>query len=159
VAENQVIEERISTDLSADEARQLGRDLDERGDALKRHARAWFAYADALDGSTSEPAELTGTATGKGGANGDLTTGRAAPAAPPSNKRPLILVLIKERPVPGWSPNEIRRVLIERRMIPSETSAASIRVTLGRMADRGQLVKTPNGLYTLPGYEQEGTLG
>ncbi len=139
--------------LSASDAREIGRELDEQGDDLKRRARAWFAYADALEeprGATSVEQAALRTPV----ANGS----RAAPAAPPSNKRPLVRMLIEERPVPAWSPGEIHRALIDRELVPAETTAASVRVTLRRMVEREELARTPAGRYTIPGREQEGTL-
>lgn len=140
-------------ELTADAARDLAQEFDSQGDSLKRRARALFAFADALDdGAGGSGADR---ASRQAGGNG---TSRATPAAPPSNKRPLIRAIIEERPVPAWKPNEIIRTLVERRMIPPETSAASIRVTLRRMLEGGELARTPDRRYTIPGREQEGTL-
>lgn len=141
-------------ELTAEAARDLAQEFDSQGDDLKRRARALFTFADALD----DGAGGSGTDRAARHSAGGNGTSRAAPAAPPSNKRPLIRTIIEERPVPAWKPNEIIRTLVERRMIPSETSAASIRVTLRRMVEGGELARTPDRRYTIPGHEQEGTL-
>ncbi len=144
---------RPGPDVSASEARGIARELDERGDDLKKRARAWLAYADALE-EPSTPSVVEAAATGVPAGNGT----RSAPAAPPSNKRPLVRMLVEERPTPAWSPNEIHRALIDRKLVPAETSPASVRVTLRRMVEREELARTPAGQYTIPGREQEGTL-
>jgi hypothetical protein len=152
MVEPDTAQDRTLPEVSAAQAREIGREMDEQGDELKRRARAWFAYADALDGTSPEPVESA--AARKPSGNG----ARSAPAAPPSNKRPLIRMLIEERPAPAWSPGEIHRTLIDRKLVPAETTHASVRVTLRRMVERKELARTPVGQYTVPGHEGEGTL-
>ncbi|WP_445151146.1 hypothetical protein [Baekduia sp. Peel2402] len=142
--------------LTADAARELGHEEDATGDEHKRRARALFAYADALDGGPEPLAPATEPTQPR-------TAGpvipppepeeprRAAPAAPPSDKKPLISEVVRERPLPGWSPEQVHHVLVQREMIPPETTKASIGVTMRRMYTKYEhLAKTPDGLYTTP---------
>lgn len=138
-------------DFSSDQARDIGRRMDEQSADLRRRARAWFAYADALDGA----------ATDSGAAATDVlgTDDRASSlASPRTNKRPLIAHLIGGRPTPAWSPAEVHRTLIEQQLVSPETTTASVRVTLRRMLDGEELARTPGGQYTIPGHQHEGTL-
>jgi hypothetical protein len=134
---------------NTDTARELAQELDAQADELKRRARALYAYADALgdepDTDGFEPRPVQGYL--------DMDSvkrpRRRRPAASPSNKRPLIAKLIAGRPTPGWSPAEVHSELIDRELIPPETTKASINVTLRRMyVEHGELGKTPDGLYT-----------
>lgn len=141
--------------LTADAARELAREQDEQGDILKRRAKALFAYAAALDDDPDDPVEPTtstrpvaGDSRKPGDDGRDLVDTRHAP---PSDKKPLIRDLIGERPVPGWNPERVHRDLVERGLIPPETTKASIGVTMRRMFSKyGELAKTLDGLYTTP---------
>ncbi len=150
--------------LTSDAARELAREEDAEGDARKRRARALYAYADALDGGVSPtraeiiaaPVNGTSSATATLTTGGDTPvpdvdqSGERAKTAPPSNKRPLIRAAIEDAPLPGWSAARARDVLVQRGLIPSETTRAAINVTLRRMYLERQLAKTPDGLYTTP---------
>jgi len=145
----------VLPNFTAPAARELAAELDKEADVLKRRARALHAFADTMDslGPDVEPVD------GRSGEPGDDGHGRRSkPSAPPSNKRPLIVGLVRERPMPGWSPAQIRDTLIERGAIPPETSKPAIGVTVRRMFEGGELVKTEDGLYTLPGEDQQMTI-
>lgn len=77
--------------------------------------------------------------------------GRDAGEAPrngaPSSKRAPILAIMREHPEKrGWSPAQMRTELARRGI---SVSPNSIRVTMARMANAGQLTRPGNGLYSL----------
>lgn len=144
--------------LTADAARELGHEENATGEEHKRRARALFAYADALDGGleastpSTEPTQPGTAAEPVAPPPDPEEPRRAAPAAPPSDKKPLISQIVEERPLPGWSPDQVHRVLVQRDLIPPETTKASIGVTMRRMYTKYErLAKTADGLYTTPG--------
>jgi len=151
--------------LTADAARELGRAQQAQGEELLRRAKALFAYAEALEdvhsardsGDISDtagkfvrgPVEHVDVSDSATASPSDPPGGRALPAAPPSNKRPLIMRLVEESPLPGWNPARVHAELVRRGEVPPETTKASIGVTLRRMYARyGDLARTRDGLYT-----------
>lgn len=145
------------TDLTSESARELAAELAAEADTLQRRAAALTAYATALEAGSTEPHEhhSASTATAPPGPLGAPaahgTPSRAKPAAPPSNKRPLIKEVIEENPTPGWTPERTHQVLVDRGLIPAETTKASIGVTLRRMYVKyKEIAKTRDGFYTTP---------
>lgn len=128
------------SEFDADRARDLARQLDSEGDELKRRARALLAYADALDGEAAPRPSIE--------RNAHRPNSARRSGAPPSNKRPLILAVLAKRPRPGWSPGEVQHALVERQLVPPETTKASISVTMRRMFLTEEIGKLPNGLYS-----------
>ena len=75
------------------------------------------------------------------------------PRPAPSDKKPLILALMRQQPAKTWGARTIRAELIARDEIDPNTTIESMRVTLRRMVLRGQLVKVGVD-YKLAGVEQ-----
>jgi hypothetical protein len=152
----------------ADKADAAAEDLRRRAVDLQRRAAAWRAYATTLDAaSTDEPKQTRPRGRRRGAPpplryrpdRNDYDTllidpeperQRARPAAPPSNKRPLISELVADRPNGGWTPTTVHAELVRLGRIPPETSEASIRVTMSRMFQAGELGRSEDGLYTSP---------
>lgn len=146
------LRQMLST-LRPGQVREEAEKLKSEADQLQRQARALAAMADALEG------ELEGTGAEVPTAHGSNGNGNGNGNPPrPSNKRPMILQVVRERPSPSWSPKEIHSSLIAKNLIDPHTSLDSIRVTLKRMFERDELARDVHGLYKLPAPGERGTL-
>lgn len=145
------LRQMLST-LRPGQVREEAEKLKSEADQLQRQARALAAMADALEGELGGTDALPTAHRGNGNGNGNGSPAR------PSNKRPMILQVVGERPTPSWSPKEIHSSLIAKNLIDPHTSLDSIRVTLKRMFERGELARDTEGLYTLPAPGPKDTL-
>jgi hypothetical protein len=146
---------KMLTTMTPAEVRKEAQQLVDEGEHLQRQGRALFAYANVLEGGEAPPATSPGPKDAGKPSRETVANGSKARVTP-TNKRPLILRLMEEHsPEREWSARQIYDALVEQQVIDPATTMPAIRVTLRRMAQRGEVAKVREGRFQLPAQTTE----
>jgi hypothetical protein len=128
---------------------------------LEQRVRRLYAMADALDDLDDRPAMQDGHSS-DGSNSGAAPTPKPAVTlseiVKPANKRPAILAVMQEDAERTWSPAEVREAIQSRGLAAGSMEAQTFRITLRRMAQRGDLVRVADGRYKLADHQPEGLM-